>query len=428
MRRLPTLPVVLAGFAAFLNLYATQPLLPLLARTLGASTLQVGLTITAPTVAVAIAAPVVGRLADRLGLRRVIVGSAFALAVATLLAATSTGLAQLVFWRFIQGAATPGIFAAAVAYVHEVWPASHAGRATGAYMTGTVLGGFTGRAVAGLVAADASWPAAFAALATLTFAVAIALWRWLPPEVVREPVPRTGTVRKPVPRTRTSTSTVREPVPRTSTVPGTDALRFSGARDVARLFQNRRLVATYGVGFCVLFTQVAMFTYVTFHLAAPPFALSTVALGWLFVVYLVGAVVTPFGGRWIDAYGHRTGIGSAMAIGGAGALLTLIPWLPAIVAGLALCATGVFIAQATTSSYIGAVTSRDRALAVGLYSTFYYIGGSMGSALPSAVWSAGGWPACVGLIVAVQSLGVVIALTFWSPRTAAAPHPETLPA
>ena len=60
------------------------------------------------------------------------------------------------------------------------------------------------------------------------------------------------------------------------------------------------LVATYAVGFCVLFTQVAMFTYVTFHLAAPPFSLSTVALGWLFVVYLVGAAVTPFAGRWID--------------------------------------------------------------------------------------------------------------------------------
>ena len=71
--------------------------------------------------------------------------------------------------------------------------------------------------------------------------------------------------------------------------------------------RNRQLIATYAVGFCILFTQVAMFTYVTFHLAAPPFSLSTVALGWLFVVYLVGAVVTPFGGRWIDRYGHRDG-------------------------------------------------------------------------------------------------------------------------
>src|SRR5471030_3216840 len=155
--RLPTFPVILAGVAAFLDLYSTQPLLPLLTRTFGASTFEAGLTITAPTVAVAIFAPFIGRLADRLGLRRVIVLSAWTLAVATALAATSHNLQQLILWRFVQGMATPGIFASTVAYVHEVWPPSHAGRATAAYMTGTILGGFTGRAVSGLVAADVSW-------------------------------------------------------------------------------------------------------------------------------------------------------------------------------------------------------------------------------------------------------------------------------
>ena len=387
--RLPMVPVILAGFAAFLDLYSTQPLLPLLARTFGASTFEVGLTITAPTVAVAITAPFIGRLADRLGLRRVIVGSAFTLTAATVLAATSSSLPQLIVWRFVQGIATPGIFASAVAYIHEVWPATHAGRATAAYMSGTVLGGFTGRAVAGVVAADASWQAALVALGILTGAVAVILWLSLPAEPV-----------------------VRE---------------WGGVAggSFAHLFGNRRLMATCGVGFCVLFTQVAMFTYVTFHLSAAPYSLSTTALGWIFAVYLVGAVVTPFSGRWIDSHGHRAGMASAMGIGGVGALLTLVPALPVIICGLALCATGVFVAQATSSSYIGAVTTQDRALAVGLYSTFYYAGGSVGAALPAALWTRGGWPACVALVVAIQTTGVAIAFTQWSP--APAHHDVVLP-
>ena len=73
----------------------------------------------------------------------------------------------------------------------------------------------------------------------------------------------------------------------------------------------------------------------------------------------------------------------------------------------------MFIAQASTSSYIGAVTTRDRALAVGMYSTFYYMGGSVGGALPAALWNVGEWTACVALIVTVQMTGVAIALTFW---------------
>jgi YNFM family putative membrane transporter len=389
--RLPTFPVVLAGAAAFLDLYSTQPLLPLLTRTFGASAFEAGLTITAPTVAVAIFAPFIGRIADRLGLRRVIILSAWTLTVATALAATSHSLPQLIFWRFVQGVATPGIFASTVAYVHEVWPPSHAGRATAAYMTGTILGGFTGRAVSGVVAADISWQAAFVALAILTGVVAAVLTMWLP----REPARTEGRAGQ------------------------------GGRTSFGHLVRNRRLMATCGVGFSVLFTQVAMFTYVTFHLAAPPYSLSTVALGWLFVVYLVGAVVTPFAGHWIDRYGHRTGIASAMAIGGAGALLTLVPWLPAIVVGLALCATGVFTAQATTSSYIGAVTTSDRALAVGMYSTFYYAGGSTGGALPSIFWTTGGWPGCVLLVVAVQLAGAAIAFTQWS--DAPAHHDVVLP-
>jgi predicted MFS family arabinose efflux permease len=273
------------------------------------------------------------------------------------------------------------VFASTVAYIHEVWPASHAGRATAAYMTGTILGGFTGRAVAGLVAADVNWQAAFMVLAVMNAVIAAALWRWLPPE------PRAREAHRDAP---------------------------PALKSFARLLRNRRLLATCAVGFCILFTQVALFTYVTFHVAAPPFNLSTVAISWLFVVYLVGAAVMPFAGRWVDRYGHRAGIASAMAVGGGGALITLVPWLPAIMAGLALGATGVFIAQATSSSYIGAVTTEDRASAVGLYSTFYYAGGSMGAALPAVLWNRAGWPGCVGLIVAVQAAGVVIAFTQWS--------------
>jgi len=415
MRRPPTVPVVLAGFAAFLDLYATQPLLPLLSRTFGASAFQAGLTITAPTLAMAIAAPGVGRLADSLGLRRVIVGAAFALAIATALAATSATLEQLIFWRFIQGIVTPGIVAGTIAYVHEVWPASHSGRATASYMTGTVLGGFTGRAIAGLVAASAGWQAALLTLGGLTGAIAAALWIWMPSESSAVAWSDRPEDRGPQRGSRAGVASRPSdgPKPVAHGKPKSDSAAERGLGRAAALFRNRRLVATFGVGFCVLFTQVAMFTYVTFHLAAPPYGLSTVALGWLFVVYLVGAVITPFGGGWVDRYGHRVGIGAAMAIGGGGALLTLARPLPAIVAGLALCATGVFISQSTASSFIGAVTTRDRALAVGMYSTFYYGGGSAGAALPAAVWTRGGWPACVALVVVVQIVGVAIATTQW---------------
>jgi MFS family permease len=372
-------PLVLAGFASFLDLYAAQPLLPLLVDVFDATQLAVSLTITAPTIGVALAAPIVGRIADMVGRKRVIVGSAFLLALTTVLAATSSTLNQLVVWRFVQGLFTPGVFAITIAYAQDEWPVTHAGRATAAYVSGTVVGGFCGRTLVGLVAADFGWQLAFVALSLVNLGVAAALASWLPRET-KEPAPQRG-----------------------------------HGQSIARLVSNRQLLATDLVGFCVLFTQIAMFSYVMFHLSAPPYGLGTAALGWLFAVYLVGAAVVPFAGHWIDAHGHRAGILSGMAISGAGAVLTLAGPLPLVIVGLALVGSGVFVAQATASSYIGRVTSDDRGLAVGLYSSCYYAGGSLGGALPSLFWTAGGWRACVALVIAVQALTVLVAMTYWHP-------------
>jgi YNFM family putative membrane transporter len=374
-----TFAVVLAGFSAFIPLYATQPLLPLLTQVFHVSAIRASLTVTLAILGVALAAPLAGSISDRYGRKRSIVISAFALAVFTFAAAFSSNLDTLIAWRFLQGIFTPGIISVTVAYIHEEWDPGELGRTTAAYITGTVLGGFSGRFISGLAANRFGWQSAFLALAVVSLLCAALLWRWLPVE-----------------RHRRSDS---------------ENKGWSAVRDHLR---NRRLLATYAVGFCVLFSMTAAFTYVNFYLAAPPFLLQPAALGSLFFVYLIGAAVTPTAGRWIDRYGNRRAVAVAFAGGIGGVLLTLIPRLPAVIAGLALCCTGVFIAQSAASSFLGKAASRNRALAVGLYGTCYYSGGSAGASLPGFLWHAGGWPACVAMIVAVQALTIGLALGLWS--------------
>ena len=372
--------MALAGFCAFVNLYAPQPLLPMLAAEFRTSAAGISLLLTASTVAVALAAPFAGIIADRFGRKQVIVPSALLLALPAALAATATGLGQLVFWRFWQGFFAPGISVVVAAYINEEWEEG-VGSAMGAYVSGTVLGGFSGRMITGLAAAHLPWRWGFVVLGVLTAVGGVLLWVWLPPG-------------RRFQRLHSGPST---------------------AAAMARHLKNPQLLATYAVGFCVLFSMLATFTYVNFYLAAPPFHLSTAALGMLFVVYLVGAVVTPFAGRWVDRAGHRYTITLAIGGGLAGILLTLVPSLPVILVGLALCCTGVFAAQSASTSYIGTVTDQARAAAVGLYVLFYYVGGSFGAAIPGHFWTRGGWPACVALIASVQVLTIVLAAVFWRP-------------
>src|SRR5437868_6421448 len=87
--RVRTLAMMAAGFSTFLGLYAPQPLLGRFEHVFAASKAAVALTVSAPTAAVALCAPLVGLLADRWGRRRVIVESLLALAAVTGLAATA---------------------------------------------------------------------------------------------------------------------------------------------------------------------------------------------------------------------------------------------------------------------------------------------------------------------------------------------------
>jgi len=386
-----TLAVVFAGFCAFLTLYAPQPLLPMLSDAFQVSAKSVTRVMGISTFAVVLAAPLVGILADRLGRKQVIVRSALLLALPSLLAATSTGLNQLLFWRFWMGVFTPGIFAVTIAYINEEWTEG-AGSAMSAYVGGTVLGGFSGRMVSGFVASASSWRWSFVALGVLTLAGGIAMWSWLPGDH----------------RTARKQNDGAAP-----------AGEGNVARAMLRHLRDPRLAATYIVGFGLLFTLVAAFTYVNFHLAAPPFKLTTRGLSLVFTVYLVGAAVTPMSGRVIDRMGHRFALTMATLSGAAGMALTLIPNLWAVVAGLAMCCTGVWISQSAATSYIGTVAREARAAAVGLYVMFYYLGGSCGSEVPGHFWARGGWPVCVALIVAVQILSIVVGLIFWRPTRAA---------
>lgn len=381
--------VVLCGVFAFLTLYSTQPLLPMLTQVLHASKAAVGLTVSASTLGVALAAPIFGALTERLSRRRVIVASAIASAVPTLLAATSPGLHALIFWRFLQGMALPGIFATVITYIGEEWQRESIALVMSLYVSATALGGFSGRFLSGLVADRYGWRWSFVVLGIVTLVGAGVVARWLPHGRKRPRFEHEENAEGPG---------------------GMQALWIA-----LRHLRNPRLLATFGVGFGTLFTLVATFTYSTFYLADPPFRLSTVALSYLFAIYLVGLAVTPLGGWLVTRIGMRSGMAVAIAICAVGEVATLSHtlWIVVLV-GLGLVCTGVFIAQSTSTSFLRmAAPAGGRVSAAGLYLSSYYVGGTIAGVAPSYLWSIGRWPACVALVEAVLLVMLVVALAGW---------------
>ncbi len=126
---------------------------------------------------------------------------------------------------------------------------------------------------------------------------------------------------------------------------------------------------------------------------------------------------TPYAGRGIDRFGHRAVLVGSLGLCATGALLTLLPWLTVVAVGLSVFATGVFCAQAASSSHVAHHAERDRALAIGLYVSCYYVGGSVGGSVPAGLWAAGGWPACVAFVLCVETAMLTIAWRYWKPTS-----------
>ena len=121
----------------------------------------------------------------------------------------------------------------------------------------------------------------------------------------------------------------------------------------------------------------------------------------------------------IDAVGHRAAVVAAIAVSAGGMLITLVPAVAAVVLGLAVMSMGVFAAQAASQGYVGVVARERRSTAASLYITVYYAGGGLGAVLPALVWTRGGWPATVALVVAVEAGAALLAALAWSRRSAA---------
>jgi predicted MFS family arabinose efflux permease len=176
---------------------------------------------------------------------------------------------------------------------------------------------------------------------------------------------------------------------------------------------NPLLWGTCAVGFGMLFSIVATFTFVNIRLSEPPFGLSPGALGSVFAVYLVGVVTTPLATKLAARIGRTPTALLATLVAISGELLTLSHNLPAVVLGLATASAGLFVAQALGLGFIGVAAPRARSTAVGLYVSTYYVGGALGSVLPVGVWHRYGWPGCVALLCAVMgAMGVAALLTF----------------
>lgn len=368
---------LLIGLAAFLtlvDLFATQAILPALAKAYGVAPAAMGLAVNASTLGMAIAALGVAFFSRRIDRRLGIVASLAALALPTALLAVAPGLASFALLRIAQGLCMATAFALTLSYLAEHCSAADAAGAFAAYISGNVASNLFGRLMAASLADHLGIAQSFLVFAALNLAGALLVWSWLG-RAAPAPMPQ-GT---------------RSPL-----------------AAWAEHLRNPALRASFAIGFTILFAFIGTFSYVNFVLVREPLALSMMAVGFVYFVFLPAVLATPLAGRAVARFGAQRAFWGAIAVATAGLPLVLLPAVPAVLAGLALIGAGTFFAQATTTGFVGSAATADRGAASGIYLACYFGGGLAGTAVLGWLFDRFGWEACVaGIGVALAAAAIL---------------------
>ena len=354
------------------NVHYSQPLLPLIAVSLGVAPEIVGGLPAVTQLGFALGLLLVLPLADMLDRKKLVIVTVVIAAGALVGQAAAPSVAWLLVAGFFVGAASvaPQVlspFAASLA------PAGREGQAAGTVLSGILMGVLLSKIVAGTVAATAGWQLLYVGASVAMLVLAIVLWRALP------------------------------------AAPPTGALRWREllTSPVRLLRQHERLRVHSMLGALVSAMFMAFWATYAIHLETT-FGWGAFLAGLFGIAGIAGSLLAPLSGRAVDrgmlrrvllvAAAAATAAFLGLGFGGGSAVAIL------------LCVVAldgaVGLTHAANQGRIFAIDPSARGRLNSVYMFSYFSGGAVGSALAAAAYAGFGWWGTCGV-------GLLLAAAMW---------------
>lgn len=369
-----------AGLATFGLLYCVQPLMPLFSQHYGISAATSALSLSLTTGVLAFAMLFAGGVSDAWGRKKVMVASLLSSAVLVLLTALMPNWYALLTLRTLLGITLSGLPAVAMTYLTEEMHPESIGLGMGLYISGSAVGGMSGRLIAGVVADFAGWRAGVAVVGVLGLVSGLVFWKALPPSRHFHPQPLQW--------------------------------RALFAR-FASMFRDAGLPWLFLEGFLLLGAFVTVYNYLGYRLLAPPYNLSQTVVGLIFGIYLVGTFSSAWMGHLAGKLGRRKVLWTAFALMLFGVLCTMTASLWLIILGITAITFGFFGGHSIVSSWVGRRGGAAKAQASSMYLFSYYMGSSVAGWSGGLFYAADGWLGVALFVGALVLIGLLVALRLY---------------
>ncbi len=356
-------------YFSFCTLYTPQPLLPLLVSELGISANDATLFITVTLVPLAIAPIIYGYFLQAIPARTVLFFAVALLAINQLLFLFATHLWQFLVLRFLQGCLLPGIFTALMTYCSSMSSKDSVRKVMGWYIATTILGGFSSRLFAGLIADAIGWQWIFGFTATL-LALSLLLLRYIAADAI---------------------------------------LSFArlDRRSITRVLRTPLFAHGYLALFFIFFVFSGMLNLLPFRLTEISPGISAFDISLFYLGYLIGMPIAIYNEKIISFFG---GAGRALCWGLGLNVIGLVAYLTTEIHFIWFMmlsfSAGMFFIHATLSGLVNYYAKEHKGVVNGLYVSIYYASGALGSWLPSVFYQRYSWEALIYTLVGMTLLGV----------------------
>lgn len=372
------------SFTVALGFGIVAPAIPAFARQFGVSTAAAASVISAFALLRVIGALPAGRLVDRFGEHAVMAAGIGIVAVSSVLAGLSQSFTQLIILRGTGGLGSAMFSVSGQTLLLLSVPSEQRGRASGLFTGGFLVGGISGPAVGGLVAA---W--------SLRAPFIIYGGVLMVPTVIAAAVLRDAP-RRPLPGEPHAT----QPFAEIARALRSAAYRAAASANLADGF------AAMGVRSAI----VPLFVRDVLHRSAV-----WTGIGFLVVAALNAATLLP-GGWAADTLGRRPVVlAGCMASAGGMVMLALLPGMPGYLIGLATFGIGSGLLDVAPSAMIGDILAGRGGTVVAFYQMAGDAGSVTGPVAAGYLVDTASYSAAFGLAAGV--LGAAAVLGLFAPET-----------
>ncbi len=360
--------VLCTTFFSFCTLYTPQPLLPLLVSELGISANEATLLITVTLIPLAIAPIIYGYFLQAIPARSVLFVAVGLLAINQLLFLFATSYWQFLSLRFIQGCLLPGIFTALMTYCSSMSSSENVRKVMGWYIATTILGGFSSRLFAGLIADVMGWQWIFGFTAMLLI-LSLFLLRHIAADAV---------------------------------------LNFArlDRRSITRVLKTPFFSNGYLAIFFIFFVFSGMLNLLPFRLTQIQPSIRSFDISLFYLGYLIGMPIAIYNEKIVHFFG---GAGRALCWGLGLNVMGLVAYLTEQIEIIWIMmlsfSAGMFFIHATLSGLVNYFAKEHKGVVNGLYVSIYYASGALGSWLPSLLYQRYDWNVLIYTLMGMTALG-----------------------